>query len=205
MSPRVQVTESGDERLLLVDGAVQSAAVCAGAEPLGYWGAMLPGTPPSKALLLGLGGGTLAHLLRRRYPQLSITGVENDATVLALAREHFGLDTAGVTVVEDDALAYLRGCWEQYDLVLVDLFCGEALPGFVTSRAFLRRLRGVVVPGGALIWNLHRDRRGRVLRLRAQRALRLERTTLVGLNLILHLRRGRTQRQRRLKSPDSTP
>jgi len=189
VTSRVQVSESSDERLLLVDGAVQSAAVEPGGEPQGYWAAMLPLREPRTALILGLGGGTLAHLLRRRYRGIQITGVENDGEVLHVARQHFGLEAADLTVVEADAFAYLRACRERYDLVLVDLFCGEAPPQFVTSHAFLRRLRGILEPGGALVWNLPRDRRGRNARHRAQVALRLERSTLAGLNLVLHLRR----------------
>jgi spermidine synthase len=192
---RITIHDSPPERLLLVDGAVQSVSVAEGATPRGYWSAMLPLRAPQSALILGLGAGTLAHLLRRAYPRIEMTGVEHDREVLAAARDQFQLDAARIEVVEADAFAFLRRCRRQYDLVLVDLFDGEDLPEFSASPAFQRRLRRVVRPGGAVVWNLHRDPRSRSVRHRARRSLLLERTTLTGLNLVLHLRR----RARRLR------
>src|SRR5262249_9757703 len=44
----------------------------------GYWGLLLPTRCPRRALLLGLGGGTVAHLLTQRCPNTVITGIEHD-------------------------------------------------------------------------------------------------------------------------------
>jgi len=179
------------ELRLVVDGAVQSVAVHAGETPRGYWRALVPARPASRALILGLGGGTVAYLLRRQSSNLSITGVDDDAQVLALARNAFRIDDARVNVVQADAREYARRCGHRYDLVIVDLFRGEALAPFVAQRGFIRRVRSLVTPGGTLVWNLHRDRRSAALRRRAGLGLSLDRRVLAGLNLVLHFRRRR--------------
>ena len=111
---------------LEVGGVVQSVSVPgpdeAGADPIpirdageprpgpggGYWGLLLPAQCPRRALLLGLGGGTVAHLLARRCPEAQITGIEREAEVLAVARAQFGLDDLPqLTVIEADAFTWV--------------------------------------------------------------------------------------------------
>ena len=188
------VKRVGGEIRLIVDGAVQSVAVPADETPHGYWRALLPVRRPASVLILGLGGGTVVHLLRRLWSPISITGVDNDAQVLVLARRHFGLEGENTTIVEADAREYVRGCRQRFDLVIVDLFQGEEIAGFVGQREFIRRARSLVSAGGTLVWNLHRDRRSVGLRRRIGAGLRPERRVLAGLNLVLHFRRQRRQR-----------
>jgi spermidine synthase len=190
MRPRPAVETYDGELRLLVDGAVQSVAVGA-TTPRGYWPALLPEQEPKSALILGLGGGTVAHLLRRRWRDVSITGVDDDAEVLRLARSRFGLDTLNVEIVEADARVYTRRCARFFDLVVVDVYRGEVAAEFLNSGAFIRSVRQLVNPGGTAVWNLHRDRRGALLRRRAGRGMVLDRGVITGLNLVLHFRRTR--------------
>src|SRR5579884_2473339 len=86
-------TRDDGARTLEVGGVTQSVAVPEqGEAPVGYWRLMLPGECPRRALLLGLGGGTIAHLLARRCPEVEMVGVDADETVLALALQEFALD-----------------------------------------------------------------------------------------------------------------
>lgn len=196
MSPSrsIAIDYADGRRRLLVDGIVQSVEVGSEEQPAGFWPAMLPSRRPRRVLLLGLGGGTVAQLLRQRFGPLPITGVDDDPEIIALAREQFALDNAVSEVVQADAFAALCADRGRYDLILVDLFRGEELPVVAASRPFLRRLCRTLSPGGLLIWNLHRDRRGILLRRRLRQRLRQERAVLVGLNLVLHLRRRSARR-----------
>ncbi|MGI8552685.1 MAG: spermidine synthase [Dehalococcoidia bacterium] len=190
-APVVAVELTPEGLILQVNGVVQSILPNNLEELRGYWPAMLPDRAPEHALILGLGCGTLVHLLRHRFGSLQITGIDDDERVLSIGREAFGLTEELVTAIHADAASYLGSCRERYDLVLVDLFRGESLPAELMSRAFPSFLCSVLTPGGRLVWNIHRDRRGAVLRRRMQRRLRPERTVVTGLNLILHLRRHR--------------
>jgi spermidine synthase len=198
--PAPSVERAGDELRLIVDGAVQSVAVGADETPRGYWRALLPVRRPASALILGLGGGTVVHLLRRQSRSIRITGVDDDPRVLVLARRHFGLEDGATAIVEADAREFVRRCQQHFDLVVVDLFRGEEIAGFVGQREFIRRIRSLVSAGGTLVWNLHRDRRGSSLRRRVGAGLRPDRRVLAGLNLVLHFRR----RRRRLAGEDAT-
>lgn len=197
---RACVASVAGERRLIVDGSVQSVAVESGQLPRGYWPAMLPEQRPSRALILGLGGGTLVHLLRDRFGEIPITGVDDDPEVLRLAREHFDVEPYVLEIVNADALTYLRQCRARFDYICIDLYRGETLAPVASTRTFQRCLLSALEPGGVAVWNLHRDRRGARLRRRAARSLLLERRVIAGLNLVLHLRR----RGPRLRRPGST-
>jgi spermidine synthase len=54
-------------------------------------------------LVLGLGAGSAARLVRALAPRARIVGGERSAEVLRAARRHFGLDALGVEVVHADA------------------------------------------------------------------------------------------------------
>src|SRR5215212_3085627 len=82
---RVRLGEDRGRRALLVQGVVQSVGVDGPGAREGYWGHMLPDVRPSRALILGFGGGTLAHLLQDRFGPIHIVGVDDDDEVLALA------------------------------------------------------------------------------------------------------------------------
>ena len=83
---RLRVGYDDGRRVLLADGVVFSVAVDSAEPPSGYWAAMLPQGSPRTALLLGLGGGTLAHLLARRYAGIQMVGVDADAELIDFAR-----------------------------------------------------------------------------------------------------------------------
>ena len=116
----------------------------------------LPAERRKRVLLLGLGGGSAARIVRALAPGAAITGVEIDADVVRLARRHFDLDALGVETVTADARDYLARTRGRFDAILEDCFVGEedelAKPEGIPDPAFARaaaRLR----PGGVLVSN----------------------------------------------------
>ena len=93
------------QRVLMQDGAILSVALGDADPSFGYWTAMLPEGMPRSALLLGLGAGTLAHMLTRRFPGIRIVGVDNDSRLVEFARRHFDLTLPNLEVVIGDAFA----------------------------------------------------------------------------------------------------
>ena len=204
--PRI-VEEDGRPALLL-DGAVQSVAP--GGEAGGYWPLLLPSERPANALLLGLGGATVARLLSERFGPLPMTGVDDDPRVLNLARAHGWLDVADLAVAFADARACAAGCaarGERFALLVVDLFRDGTVPAWVCSRRFLAVLARVVTPDGLVTFNLSRGE-GHALRLRRiARRFAIERVAATGMNLIVHARPllARRYRRRDLLSPRPLP
>jgi len=159
---RVEVREGRNGRALRVDGTFASWYVPGRAHTGSVWDALvapLCWLPPSRrraVLVLGLGAGSAARLVRAIAPRARIVGVERSAGVLRAARRHFDLDAVGVEIVHADAREYLAQSRARYDVVIEDLFVGTARsvrkPDWVLEAglaAAVRRLH----PGGLLIAN----------------------------------------------------
>ena len=120
--------------------------------------AALPRERRRSVLLLGLGGGSAARVVRALAPRARIVGVEIDPSVVRLARRWFDLDSLGVEVVVDDACAYLGRCRRHFDAVLEDVFIGtgrdavkpEWLPQPGLARAARRLTRCGILASNAL-------------------------------------------------------
>ncbi|MBI2942320.1 MAG: hypothetical protein HYY04_17970 [Chloroflexi bacterium] len=159
-APSVEVVDG--KRALVVAGFVQSYATDDARVLDGYWSAMLPDARPEGVLLLGLGAGTVAHLLTRRFGPIPIVGVEADDRVVALGRAYFGLDALpNLAVIVADAFAYVAATPvpnRRFDLILVDLYRGGELARGTLAKPFLRTLKRLLAPGSIGV-NLMRDRR----------------------------------------------
>ncbi len=183
---RIWVGEDEGRRALLVDGVILSVAVEGAEPPSGYWAAMLPQGSPSSALILGLGGGTLAHLLARRYQGIRIVGVDTDLELIDFARREFGLDLPNLEVVTQDAFQYVDRCERRFDFVAVDLFAGYDFQRGVVAKPFLRRLKEIAGSGGEIAFNLFRDKRTETHLVRISRVLRIRQKLVVGRNVVIH-------------------
>lgn len=183
-----------DGRLALeVANFTQSVTLPADANaPLrGYWPLMLPDACPRRVLLLGLGGGTLAALLARRCPGVTMVGVEHSAEVLEVARSRFGLDTLdSLEVVQADAFAWIEDHLAtdpaSYDLICLDLFEGGRLAPGTLARPFLRQLAMLLAPNGTLAVNLMRTARLPEQVHRLESVFTLVRQERLWGNVVLH-------------------
>ncbi|WP_396587138.1 hypothetical protein [Bermanella sp. R86510] len=80
---------------------------------------MLP-KPPESALILGLGGGTLVHLIQQFFPQCKITCVEIDPTHIHIAKRFFKVK--GINIVKSDAYGFLKQNTDKFDWIIDDVF-----------------------------------------------------------------------------------
>lgn len=184
----VWIEPSGEGKALVVDGTVQSVSLASPESVFGYWPLLLPEVRPRRALLLGLGGGTVAQLLLRRFGPFAIIGVDDNPTVIELAVQELGLDPNAVEIVIADAFAYVAACRERFDYIVIDLYRGGAVPSQVFTVPFLRQLRRLLYPRGHLALNLVSDP---FLARRIERLARffwLERTQTIGKNVVIHAR-----------------
>ena len=159
---RVRVVVQGTRRTLRIDGSFASTWQ-PGRETTGsVWDGIAAGLlalPPARrrsVLLLGLGGGSAARVVRAIAPRARIVGVEIDPAVVRLARRWFELDALGVEVVIGDAARFLARTRARFDAVLEDVFTGEARrlakpPGFPLPA--LAHVRRALRPGGVVVCN----------------------------------------------------
>ena len=185
----MRIGEDGGRAALLVNGVVQSISPQDVLVDGGYWAAMLPDDRPRRALILGLGGGTLARLLQARFGEVAMVGVDDDAAILGMAEEVGWLPREGLTIVVDDAFEYVQTCHERFDYIAVDLFRGERLAGRAFGKPFLRRLQMLLVPHGRLAINLFSDLRIFDRLNRIAMFFDIRNQVGVGGNVIVHARR----------------
>ncbi len=74
-----------------------------------------------KILILGLGGGTVAKLLRKKYPDAKIVGIEIDPIMIELGKKYLNLDKYDVDIKVKDANKLKI---DIYDLIIVDMYSG---------------------------------------------------------------------------------
>lgn len=89
-------------------------------------------------LILGLGGGTLAKLLRKKYPSARITGVEIDPLMIELGKKYLDLDNFDIDIKITGARKFK---FAKYDLVIVDMYNGDNFPKEFEKETFLKKLR----------------------------------------------------------------
>lgn len=152
--PHILIAEDEGRRALIVDGAVQSVAPEDGHRGSGYWAAMIPNVRPRRALILGLGAGTVAHLLTRRFGPVPIVAVDDDRELVQIARTEFSLELDNLEIWIGDAFEYVRESQDHFDLILVDLYHGPQPARGMVSRPFLLGLRRILEPRGQIVFNL---------------------------------------------------
>ncbi len=95
---------------------------------------------PRRALLLGLGGGSLAKYIHHRLPRCRLEAIESNPDVVAIARTHFALppDDDRLQVTLGDAAAALAArAGDPVDLLLVDVYDERSQVAACASPAFL--------------------------------------------------------------------
>jgi hypothetical protein len=94
----------------------------------GYWHCMVPESKPESVLMIGYGWGTTAGLIKEKYGEVPITGVD-----LVLCENYHN-----VTLVQADAKDYVKTCGH-FDYVLIDLFPDGSIDvcDFITTPEFV--------------------------------------------------------------------
>jgi spermidine synthase len=183
----IKASDNG-RRALLVGGVVQS--VHPEDASSGYWIEMLPDRTPVSALLLGLGGGTVARLLERRFDPIAITGVDNSDEMLAAATD-FGPPLDKTRLVQADATDFIYRNSSHYGFIAVDLYRADHMDRGVLAPPFLRALTASLKPGGTVAFNLFQDHCLDDCLVRLERVFKRIRLTKIGRNAVFH---GRLRR-----------
>jgi spermidine synthase len=114
---------------------------------------------PRRALMIGLGGGSLAKFFHRRLAGLRTHVLEYDERVIATARAlfHVPADDARLRVEHGDGVAALAS--ECCDLLVVDGYEDESTPAALVSQAFFDAAWCALEEPGALVINFMDDDR----------------------------------------------
>ena len=158
---RVQVVDyrygTAHTREMLIDGLVQGGVDVASGlsvyEHVYFLELLSRAARPAarSCLVVGLGPGLVPAWFEGQGVRTDVVEINPD--VVELAREHFGYRPSGRLRVED-ARRVLREAGERYDMVILDVFTGDATPSHVLTREALQDLRSHLAPGGLVALNL---------------------------------------------------
>jgi spermidine synthase len=114
---------------------------------------------PRRALMIGLGGGSLAKFFHRRLAGLRTRVVEYDERVIATARAlfHVPADDTRLRIEHGDGVAALAP--ECCDLLVVDGFEDESASPALVQQAFFDAAARALEAPGAFVMNLMDDDR----------------------------------------------
>lgn len=101
-------------------------------------------------LILGLGGGSAAALVRKFWPEAKITGVDIDPVMVELGRKYLRLE--GIKVVISDASEFLK-TKPKFDLILIDTYIGYKFPERLEEQKFLEAVKKALSHKGLAIFN----------------------------------------------------
>ena len=113
---KIQVIESFGERKIMAGGLIQSGGILGNIWEKGLK-AIFPASPAGgnfqlpifNVLILGLGGGTVAQLVAKRWPQAKMMGIEIDPVMIQLGRKYFGLDELkNLEIIQADAIEWVN-------------------------------------------------------------------------------------------------
>jgi spermidine synthase len=161
----VQVVEYGDIRRIVVDKIYQSVSHNAKSTSRLYWGKVVQILKENfvelhNVLLLGMGGGTLVHLISQQFPGVSITSVELDQLMVDIANQYFDVGSIpNHQIIVDDAMRVVIepekfGLQEyMFNVLIVDIYVGEKYPDLGKSGNFISAVKRLVKPGGLVIFN----------------------------------------------------
>lgn len=127
-----------------------------------------------RALVVGLGGGSLSKALLAQFPELQVDSIELDPEIVELARKYFAYrDGERCRSIVSDARQYLEQNNSPYDLIVLDAFDGLEIPAPLRTIQFYDLVRKHLSPGGVVVANLH-CRSGNYERDRVSLASRFE-------------------------------
>lgn len=104
-------------------------------------------------LILGLGGGSVAVLVHKYWPEVRITGVDIDPKMVEMGKKYLGLEKVNAEVIIIDAEDFVKKVREKFDLVLVDMYCGDKFPEKFESEDFIKSIRSLTEKDGISIFN----------------------------------------------------
>ncbi len=154
---QIRIVETPQSRYLLLDGIIQGGQDLGDqASVAGYTSTMealgrSAVAHPKRVLVIGLG----AAILPNRFAALgaAVDTVEINGQMVEEAKKWFGFNPAPGRLHRMDGRRFLAQAQGPYDLILIDAFSGEEVPGHLMTEECFRRCRDLLAPQGALLMN----------------------------------------------------
>jgi len=153
----LRVVDTDGLRYLLIDGGAHTVEMLENElsrHPYVAAASVLPDAfaQPGRALIVGLGGGSLAKLYQRAG--WTVDAVEIDTAVTRLAAQDFGLKPFHARVYDGDGRRFLATTRQSYDLIVFDAYGSASIPFHLVTREAFALAKARLNPGGILALNV---------------------------------------------------
>jgi spermidine synthase len=153
----INVVEYREARFLLIDGSIHTFTDAESGDNLFPYVNVLDiprlmFKDSGRALLIGLGGGSVAR--RLSIFQWHVDAVEIDPLVVRYAYDHFGLRTGDAVIHEMDGRRFLIETDDMWDLIILDAFGSGAVPFHLITEEMLELVSRRLRPGGIVALNV---------------------------------------------------
>jgi len=111
---------------------------------------------PSRVLLVGLGGGSLAKFIYHRLPDTAVEAVEISPQVVAIAKHYFQLpaEDSRFSIVVGDGAEHIARPGAGFDVIAVDGYDAESQVEALSQSAFYEGCLARLLQDGILVVNL---------------------------------------------------
>ena len=116
-------------------------------------GALLFCPHPEHVLNLGFGGGSIERFFMSKLPELDLTSVDSNESVIHLTKKYFSVPEDYV-VVMDSAEHYLSLVNDKFDIIFCDIFFAERHPDCLYEDEFYANTFNALKDQGVLALNL---------------------------------------------------
>jgi spermidine synthase len=108
-----------------------------------------------RALMIGLGGGTVGRYLQEHDPTIDVHYIDIDPAVPEMAKRFFFFQPGPrMRVTVADGRQFLHASKEKWDLIYGDAYIGQSVPFHLATAQFLDEVKRHLNPGGAFALNL---------------------------------------------------
>lgn len=118
------------------------------------FGSLYFNSRPNKALIIGLGGGSIAKGLNFLFPSLNLDIVEINPDIPKIAKKYFDFTpNKNTNIFIDDGIEFIKNANIQYDLIIIDAFNSIEIPEPFLTLKSIKSLKSLLSPGGVLAIN----------------------------------------------------
>lgn len=160
----IKVIKYGSTVKLIVNGIVQSfngSSRYAGNKVWGQTAKIVINNKENikSMLLLGMGGGTMLHILEKEFDDLRITAVEIDPIIIELGKKYFETDSLKkTTIINEDAINIINdpvkyGLDAVFDCLIIDTYIGGIFPEGLQEKDMISKLVALANTNGLLVFN----------------------------------------------------
>lgn len=118
---------------------------------------------PKKVAIVGLGGGSMVHFLRKYAPEVEVTVVEIDPAIVDIAQRFFAIKPdERLTIVQQDGAKFFAETEDIFDVIHLDAYLGNAartdptgVPIDLKEENFYKTLQRHLSPQGVAVFNVN--------------------------------------------------